>query len=89
MPWGRVKWFDAKKGYGFITSEDNQKDVNELLDNVTEYVFEILQNSNFSQEVHETFLDCAVGTGCLLVEEGDAVQPVSYTHLTLPTNREV
>ena len=27
MPWGRVKWFDAKKGYGFITSEDNQKDV--------------------------------------------------------------
>ena len=27
MPWGRVKWFDAKKGYGFITSEENQKDI--------------------------------------------------------------
>ena len=27
MPWGRVKWFDAKKGYGFLTSEDDQKDV--------------------------------------------------------------
>ncbi len=27
MPWGRVKWFDAKKGYGFITSEDSEKDI--------------------------------------------------------------
>ena len=27
MPWGRVKWFDAKKGYGFITVENSEKDV--------------------------------------------------------------
>jgi len=27
MPWGRVKWFDAKKGYGFITLENGKKDV--------------------------------------------------------------
>tara|TARA_B100000579_G_C22499839_1_gene696429 strand:+ start:537 stop:740 length:204 start_codon:yes stop_codon:yes gene_type:complete len=27
MPWGKIKWFDAKKGYGFITSEENQKDI--------------------------------------------------------------
>ena len=27
MPWGRVKWFDSKKGYGFITLEDDKKDV--------------------------------------------------------------
>ena len=28
MPSGRVKWFDAKKGYGFITmDENNEKDV--------------------------------------------------------------
>ena len=27
MPWGRVKWFDAKKGYGFITLENGEKDV--------------------------------------------------------------
>ena len=27
MPWGRVKWFDAKKGYGFITSENSDKDI--------------------------------------------------------------
>ncbi len=27
MPWGRVKWFDAKKGYGFLTLEGEEKDV--------------------------------------------------------------
>ena len=27
MPWGRVKWFDAKKVYGFITLENGEKDV--------------------------------------------------------------
>ena len=62
----------------------NQREVNLLLDEVTEYVFEILQNSNFSQEVHETFLDCAVGTGVLLVEEGDAIQPVKFKAIPLP-----
>ena len=27
MPTGTVKWFNPKKGYGFITPEDNSKDV--------------------------------------------------------------
>ena len=26
MPTGTVKWFDAKKGYGFIAPEDGSKD---------------------------------------------------------------
>lgn len=64
--------------------QEEQKEVNLMLDEVTEYVFEILQNSNFSQEVHETFLDIALGTGVLLVEEGDAVQPVRFKAIPLP-----
>ena len=71
-----ARWADFVSGSEIPKGE--QKEINETLDSVTEYVFEILQNSNFSQEVHETFLDCAVGTGVLLVEEGDAVQPVKF-----------
>lgn len=77
-----ARWADFIAGTE--VPKQDRKEVDLLLDEVTEYVFEILQNSNFSQEVHETFLDCAVGTGILLVEEGDAVQPVRFKAIPLP-----
>ena len=27
MPIGKVKWFNSKKGYGFITEEGTEKDI--------------------------------------------------------------
>ena len=27
MPSGKLKWFNAKKGYGFITDDETKKDV--------------------------------------------------------------
>ncbi len=64
---------------------DEQKpSVNESLDEITKYVFEILAGSNFNQEVHEAFMDCAIGTGVMLIEEGDALNPIKFTAIPLP-----
>ena len=27
MPSGKVKWFNSKKGYGFVTDENTKKDI--------------------------------------------------------------
>lgn len=77
-----ARWADFVAG-SEVPKED-QKEVNLVLDEVTEYVFEILQNSNFAQEVHESFLDIALGTGVLLVEEGDAINPIRFKAIPLP-----
>ena len=64
---------------------EQQDEVNNQLDEVTDYVFEVIQNSNFGQEIHESFMDLAVGTGVLLVEEGNAINPVRFNAIPLPS----
>jgi len=77
-----ARWADLMAGSEI---PDAQKDsVDNDLDEVTEYVFEVLQNSNFAQEVHESFMDLAVGTGVLVCEEGDALSPVRFSAIPLP-----
>src|SRR6056300_1990707 len=48
-----ARWADLTAGSEIPPAEADL--VNNDLDEVTEYVFEILQNSNFAQEVHESF----------------------------------
>ncbi|MAO21394.1 MAG: hypothetical protein CMJ25_11650 [Phycisphaerae bacterium] len=77
-----ARWADLISGSEVPAAE--REAIDNELDEVTEYVFEVLQNSNFSQEVHESFMDLAVGTGILCVEEGDAINPVNFTAIPLP-----
>lgn len=77
-----ARWADLVSGSE--VPKDQREAVDKDLDEVTEYVFEILQSSNFNQEVHESFMDLAVGTGILAVEEGDALNPVIFSAIPLP-----
>ena len=50
MPLGRVKWFNSKKGYGFITlEEENQKDVFLHVSALEESKFRILKENQIIQ----------------------------------------
>ena len=77
-----ARWADLTSGSEVPPEERDAVDND--LDEVTEYVFEVLQNSNFGQEVHESFMDLAVGTGILCIEEGDALNPVVFSAIPLP-----
>lgn len=71
---------------GSEIGEDEKDAADTALDQITSYVFEVIGNSNFSQEVYEGYLDLAVTLGCLEIEEGTALQPclfnaVPVTHL--------
>ncbi len=77
-----ARWADLMSGSE--VPPEQREGVDNELDEVTEYVFEVLQNSNFSQEVHESFMDLAVGTGVLCVEEGDSINPVIFSAIPLP-----
>ena len=77
-----ARWADFEAGSEI--PEQMKPSINEQLDSITSYVFEVLQSSNFNTEVHECFMDLAIGTGCLLVEEGDAISPVKFNAIPLP-----
>lgn len=75
-----MKWFDFNAGSEI--PEDEREKINEELEAVSTYVWEVLQASNLDQELHESYIDLAIGTGTMSIEEGDAVNPVKFT--TIP-----
>ena len=59
-----ARWADFVTGQE--VPEEEKDDVNNALDTVTDYVFEILQTSNFAQEIHECFIDLGTWYCCAL-----------------------
>lgn len=76
------RWMHLKSGVEIPL--DLSPRIDKELDDITNYIFEVLHNSNFNQEVHEAFMDCAIGTGCLLVNEGTASNPIVFNSIPLP-----
>ena len=77
-----ARWADFVTGQE--VPDEEKDDINNALDSVTDYVFEVLQTSNFAQEIHECFIDLALGTAVLCVMEGDAVNPIRFQSIPLP-----
>ena len=76
------RWINLKAGIEIPPNIAPQIDAQ--LDEITNYIFEILHSSNFNQEVHESFMDLAIGTGVMLVNEGTSTNPVVFNSIPLP-----
>ena len=72
-----ARWFSLVAG-SEIEEREKQR-VNEELDLVSDYVWESMNQSNLNQELHECYIDLAVGTAVLGVEEGDIINPLRFT----------
>jgi hypothetical protein len=80
-----VRWARLEPAPAAVAEMDEEqiKEVQMVLDDVNEYMFEVINSSNFSQETHEAFLDLAIGTASMTVEEGDAIQPIKFNAVPL------
>ena len=67
-----VRWARLEPAPAAVAEMDEGQiqEIQVILDDVNEYMFEVINSSNFSQETHEAFLDLAIGTASMTVEEG-------------------
>jgi len=54
--------------------EEEKEEVDEGLEQMTDILFDHINSSNFSSQIHECFLDLGISTGALIVEAGDGIQ---------------
>lgn len=58
--------------------EDQKPAVEEQLQEITKILFKFIDQSNFAQTINESLQDLAVGTGVLLINEGDNQKPFDF-----------
>lgn len=77
------QWVDLRAGQE--VAEEMRDEANRQLAPVSRYMFELINQSNFTTQAHEAFLDLSIGTGCLLFEETmDSSKPFNFTAIGLP-----
>lgn len=67
-----VNWMVLESGTDI--PEDQVEAVEEYLEETTDIVFDHIRSSNFSSQIHESFLDLGISTGAIIIEPGDGIQ---------------
>jgi hypothetical protein len=75
------KW--AKLSAGSSIPKDQQTKIDEQLEKESDTLFSYINNSNLATEANEAFLDLAVGTGALLLEEGEGENLLRFKAIPL------
>ena len=75
------KWAKLSAGTGI--PKEAQGKIDKQLEEVTDTLFSFINQSNLATEAHEAFLDLAVGTGALLLDEGDGDDLLKFTAVPL------
>ncbi len=75
-----TQWFKLKPG-PFLT--EGRKQAIEQLDFISDVLYAAMQPSNFDIAAGEFFLDLIIGTGALLVLEGNDVSPLNFIAVPL------
>ena len=60
--------------------EDEHEKIQPVLDDITKIIFDHINHSNFSTQAHESFLDLAVSTGVLALDENDTAESALEFH---------
>lgn len=76
-----TRWADFKAGPGI--DEDDKVLFNSELSKIAKLVFAYLDSSNFSTASSEMYFDLGIGTGVLLMLEGDEIKPLNFLALPL------
>jgi hypothetical protein len=63
--------------------EEQRVEVQRILDIYSERMFSLIKNSNFDLALGEFLLDLCVGTGVMLIQEGDEMTPIRYTSIPM------
>lgn len=75
------KW--TKLVPGSDVPEKDREEVQKQLDEITDIFFDNLNHSNYSQQAHESFLDLAISTGTLTMEENEGDSAFSFNAMPL------
>lgn len=77
-----ARWAELKAGPSI--ADANKDQANKILELITDVVFSAINSSNFTIAAGEMYYDLAVGTGAMLILEGDDEQPLKFQ--SVPTS---